>query len=130
MSKSVNKIRYRFNVPEDDQLVTTWMDKQHDKSLSIREIIKDYIKEHGIKDVFATEVIYDNFIPTKTSVEKPIEKEVLPQAKEEVKPKEEIISNNESLKNEEALNRLRRMKGASSSNNSQSMEDMMNLLNK
>lgn len=53
MAKGVEKIRYRFNVPDDDKIVTEWMEKQHDKSLSIRLLIKKQVSEHGYDDMFS-----------------------------------------------------------------------------
>lgn len=48
--------RYRFAVPKADEEVIAWLGAQENMSVSIRYIIKQYIKEHGITDAFCTTV--------------------------------------------------------------------------
>lgn len=47
-------MRIRVNVPADDEAVVEWLNLQHDRSLSIRMIIRDAIRRYGMKDFFAT----------------------------------------------------------------------------
>lgn len=116
MMKNVEKIRYRFNVPEDDQIVTEWMDKQHDKSLSIRLLIKKQVAECGYEDIFSNlgfgEMVRDHSDRNQQSINEEL---IVEQAKEEIP----------QAKNNDALERLRRMQGGSN----QHMTNMKNLLN-
>lgn len=115
MTKSVEKIRYRFNVPEDDQIVTTWMDKQYDKSLSIRLLIKKQVAECGYDDIFSNlgfgEIVRDHGVRKVQDVNE--------------EPTIEQVEEVPQVKNNDALERLRRMQGGSSQN----MANMKNLLN-
>lgn len=115
MTKSVEKIRYRFNVPEDDRIVTTWMDKQHDKSLSIRLLIKKQVAECGYDDIFSNlgfgEIVRDHSDRKVQDVNE--------------EPTIEQVEEVPQVKNNDALERLRRMQGGSSQN----MANMKNLLN-
>lgn len=47
-------VRYRLSVPADDALVHEWIDAQHNKSMSIRMLIRKQVDECGINDFFAT----------------------------------------------------------------------------
>lgn len=69
-------IRYRFNVPNDDQIVIAWLKKQYDRHMSIRELIKKYVKEHGCNDVFASSFqVKGNLVENNVKV---LEKSVIP----------------------------------------------------
>lgn len=115
MTKNVEKIRYRFNVPEDDQIVTQWMDKQHDKSLSIRLLIKKQVAECGYDDIFSNlgfgEMVRDHSDRNQQN----LEEEPMVEQEEEIP----------QVKNNDALEKLRRMQGGSS----QHIANMKNLLN-
>ena len=52
--KKIDRKRYRFTVPEDDEVVVSWMDAQHNASLSLRELVKQHVMAHGISDMFST----------------------------------------------------------------------------
>lgn len=45
-----NFVRHRFSVPKADESVTEWIAHQSNLSFSIRFLIKDYIRVHGMTD--------------------------------------------------------------------------------
>lgn len=47
-------MRLRISIPPDDKAVIAWMNAQHDRSMSIRMIIRDAIERYGMRDFFAT----------------------------------------------------------------------------
>lgn len=47
--------KLRLNIPEDDEIANEWLNSQHDRSISIRNLIHDDVKrKQGIVDYFAT----------------------------------------------------------------------------
>lgn len=58
MSKTAKAqaVRYRLSVPADDALVHEWIEAQHNKSMSIRMLIRKQVDECGVNDFFATGV--------------------------------------------------------------------------
>lgn len=110
MKKKTKMIRYRFNVPEDDKIVLSWMNAQHTKSLSLRAVIKAYAEKNGYSDVFATaveEAAKEGFAEAiEEEVDTPIEKE-----------EENVVAIS-------AKKRLEAMQGVSSS-----VDDLSDLLN-
>ena len=51
------KYRYvRVAVPLDDEVSCAWLDEQASMSLSVRMLIRDACKRHGLRDVFASDV--------------------------------------------------------------------------
>ena len=109
MKKKTTMIRYRFNVPEDDKIVLSWMNAQHTKSLSLRAVIKAYAEKNGYSDVFAT------------VIEEAAKEGALEVAREEVTvEKEEATPEADAAKA-----RLEAMQGVSSSG----IDDLSDLLN-
>ena len=43
-------LRFRFSVPVEDVSVREWVEKQHNLSMSVRQLIKDYIEANGYTD--------------------------------------------------------------------------------
>lgn len=54
--QNVEHVRYRFSVPKADESVNSWIDAQGNLSHSIRTLIKEHIKKHGIMDATCTPV--------------------------------------------------------------------------
>lgn len=46
-----NLLHYRISVPKDDQTVAEWMDKQYNISMSIRQLVRAFVREHGQVDI-------------------------------------------------------------------------------
>lgn len=49
-------ITYRISVPAEDTDVVEWMNKQYSISTSMRQLIKMFVQEYGMRDVFCMEV--------------------------------------------------------------------------
>lgn len=49
--------RYRFSVPEEDAMCNEWLKKQANVSMSVRMLIRDFVRIYGNKDYFSV----DNF---------------------------------------------------------------------
>lgn len=109
MKKKTTMIRYRFNVPEDDKIVLSWMNAQHTKSLSLRAVIKAYAEKNGYSDVFATaieEAAKEGFAEAVEEADAIVEKK-----------EEDAVASTARV-------RLQAMQGVSSS-----VDDLTNLLN-
>lgn len=125
MDKKSNIIRYRLNVPEEDQIVTTWMENQSNRHLAIRLLIKQYVAKHGDKDVF--ENYLDNYEESDNESEVIEDINSLEEVEPELPEKQEIdedISEKE-LENQKKLERLQRMQGMSNKRMT-SMQDLLN----
>lgn len=46
-----NLLHYRISVPKDDQTVAEWMEKQYNISMSIRQLVRAFVREHGQVDI-------------------------------------------------------------------------------
>lgn len=46
-----NLLHYRISVPKDDQTVAEWMDRQYNISMSIRQLVRAFVREHGQVDI-------------------------------------------------------------------------------
>ena len=124
MDKKSNIIRYRLNVPEEDQIVTTWMENQSNRHLAIRLLIKQYVAKHGEKDVF--ENYLDNYEESDNESEV-IDTNSFEKVEPELPEIEEIddgVSEKE-LENQKKLERLQRMQGMSNKRMT-SMQDLLN----
>lgn len=124
MDKKSDIIRYRLNVPESDQIVTTWMENQSNRHLAIRLLIKQYVAKHGDKDVF------ENYLGNYEDNEQESEvidtnsfEEVEPELPE-VQEADDVVSEKE-LENQKKLERLQRMQGVSNKRMT-SMQDLLN----
>lgn len=57
VTSNTNKtIRYRLNVPENDVSVVKWIQEQNNVSISIRQIIREYIAKNGYGDTLCTPI--------------------------------------------------------------------------
>lgn len=70
MSKKL--IRYRFNVPEEDEMVVKWCQSQYDLSASLRQLVKGAVNDLGYQDVTCA--------PLNESTRPEVPKFVLPEA--------------------------------------------------
>lgn len=125
MDKKSNIIRYRLNVPEEDQIVTTWMENQSNRHLAIRLLIKQYVAKHGEKDVF--ENYLNNYEESDNESEVIEDSNSFEEVEPELPEKQEIdedISEKE-LENQKKLERLQRMQGMSNKRMT-SMQDLLN----
>ena len=48
--------RYRFSVPEKDTDVVAWLEEQSDLSISLRILIKNFVKKEGVVDIICRPV--------------------------------------------------------------------------
>lgn len=46
--------RFRLSVPTDDDVVLAWCTAQHNLSMSLRMLVREYNRKHGCADVFST----------------------------------------------------------------------------
>lgn len=51
-----NVSRYRLSVPEADAAVNAWIEKQDNLSVSLRYVIKEAIRNHGMTDVMCMDL--------------------------------------------------------------------------
>ena len=56
MANDVAMHRYRISVPDDDEATVAWFANQHNPSVSVRLLIKQYIEQNGIGDFFSSSV--------------------------------------------------------------------------
>lgn len=49
-------LHYRISVPKDDQTVAQWMEKQYNISISIRQLVRAFVREHGLVDITCIDV--------------------------------------------------------------------------
>ncbi len=49
--KDSKSIRYHFSAPAADTQISEWAEHQHNLSISIRLVLKDFIARHGLIDV-------------------------------------------------------------------------------
>lgn len=54
-----NVSRYRLSVPEADAAVNAWIEKQDNLSVSLRYVIKEAIRNHGMTDVMCMDLPSD-----------------------------------------------------------------------
>lgn len=62
MAKERAVNRYRLSVPEADESVNQWIEKQNNLSFSLRCVIKDIIRRYGITDVTCINFAADAFL--------------------------------------------------------------------
>lgn len=67
--------RLRFNVPIEDDEVLAWLSQQSSVSVSLRMLVHDAIREHGMGDYVTKSVKRDNKVktPKRESVEEKAE---------------------------------------------------------
>lgn len=66
-----NLLHYRISVPKDDQTVAGWMDKQYNISMSIRQLVRAFVREHGQVDITCISVDKPVFTAGTAQVESP-----------------------------------------------------------
>lgn len=66
-----NLLHYRISVPKDDQTVAGWMDKQYNISMSIRQLVRAFVREHGQVDITCISVDKPVFTAGTARVESP-----------------------------------------------------------
>lgn len=82
--------RFRLSVPTDDDVVLAWCAVQHNLSMSLRMLVREYNRKHGCADVFSTGGA-ESIVRPAAAVKavRNARREAEQKAKEEVKP--EII---------------------------------------
>ena len=82
--------RFRLSVPTDDDVVLAWCAAQHNLSMSLRMLVREYNRKHGCADVFSTGGA-ESIVRPAAAVKavRNARREAEQKAKEEVKP--EII---------------------------------------
>lgn len=61
MSKNNTKsVRYHFTAPVSDTQLAEWAEKQHNFSVSVRIVLKDFIARHGMIDASCLALSFDN----------------------------------------------------------------------
>lgn len=68
--------RLRFNVPIEDDEVLAWLSQQSSVSVSLRMLVHDAIREHGMGDYVTKSVKCDNKAKTPKRDTKNVEKKV------------------------------------------------------
>ena len=83
--------RFRLSVPTDDDVVLAWCAAQHNLSMSLRMLVREYNRKHGCADVFSTGGA-ESIVRPAAAVKavRNARREAEQKAKEEVKP--EIIA--------------------------------------
>lgn len=62
---SDKSVRYCFTAPISDVQLAEWIEIQHNLSMSIRLVIKDYIAKHGMADATCLPMMTDDDSATK-----------------------------------------------------------------
>lgn len=63
--------RIRLSIPYDDVDVMEWVNNQQNLSQSVRLLIKDFVRENGLKDAMCVSVLPEGDVrPVKTQVKK------------------------------------------------------------
>lgn len=79
---AVQRRYIKIGIPMDDVSVLRWLDKQHNMSDSLRQLIKEDVERGGYSDVFCREVIPKSKVGRKSNAELLMEKEALEQEME------------------------------------------------
>ena len=69
--------RLRFNVPIEDDEVLAWLSQQSSVSVSLRMLVHDAIREHGMGDYVTKSVKRDNKVKTSKRETQNVEKKVV-----------------------------------------------------
>lgn len=116
--RSDKTVRYHFTAPASDTQIAEWVANQHNFSVSMRMVLKDYIARHGMTDAsclplqFASDVVpisNANSTVVNESIDEPVisvKNESEPEVKEEAKTeaKSEIEAEQAAIPEEKPKN--------------------------
>lgn len=115
--------RIRLSIPYDDVDVMEWVSNQQNLSQSVRLLIKDFVRENGLKDAMCVSVLPEGDVrPVKTQV-----KRVRSTASKKVveKPSDDTLG--KTLVLDESLRKFKHKDKPNDAGNEGSKDDMQDL---
>lgn len=115
--------RIRLSIPYDDVDVMEWVNNQQNLSQSVRLLIKDFVRENGLKDTMCVSVLPEGDVrPVKSQVKK-----VRPATPKKVVEKSSDDTLGKTLVLDESLRKFKYKDKPNDAGNEGSKDDMQDL---